>query len=86
MEYKHLRSTSCHKCRNPVSYTHLFGREQAKQATDSATYIREWEFVGTVDSWENGVAHCQQRGKWSPVSYTHLDVYKRQLRMSSAST
>ena len=42
-----------------------FGREQAKQATDSATYIREWEFVGTVDRWENGVAHCQQRGKWS---------------------
>ena len=22
-----------------------FGREQARQATDSATYIREWEFV-----------------------------------------
>jgi putative protease len=21
--------------------------------------------VGTVDSWENGIAHCQQRGKWS---------------------
>ena len=42
-----------------------FGREQACQATDSATYIREWEFVGTVDGWENGVASCQQRGKWS---------------------
>ncbi len=42
-----------------------FGREQARQATDSATYIREWEFVGTVESWENGVASCQQRGKWS---------------------
>ena len=36
-----------------------------RSATDSATYIREWEFVGTVDSWENGIAHCQQRGKWS---------------------
>ena len=42
-----------------------FGREQARQATDSATYIREWEFVGTVDGWENGIASCQQRGKWS---------------------
>ncbi len=42
-----------------------FGREQARQAPDSATYIREWEFVGTVDGWENGVASCQQRGKWS---------------------
>ena len=42
-----------------------FGREQARQATDSATYIREWEFVGTVDGWENGIASCQQRGKWT---------------------
>ena len=42
-----------------------FGREQARQATDSATYIREWEFVGTVDGWENGIASCQQRGKWN---------------------
>ena len=40
-------------------------RGKARQATDSATYIREWEFVGTVESWENGVASCQQRGKWS---------------------
>ena len=42
-----------------------FGREQARQATDSATYIRQWEFVGTVDGWENGIASCQQRGKWT---------------------
>ena len=31
----------------------------------TATYIREWEFVGTVDGWENGIASCQQRGKWT---------------------
>ena len=43
----------------------LFGPEAARQSTDSAAYLREWEFVGTVESWENGVAHCQQRGKWS---------------------
>lgn len=42
-----------------------FGPEQARQNTGSASYIREWEFVGTVESWENGVAHFQQRGKWS---------------------
>ena len=59
--YEELTRTS-HRHYSPGFY---FGREQAKQATDSATYIREWEFVGTVDSWENGVAHCQQRGKWS---------------------
>ena len=43
----------------------FFGPEAARQSTDSAAYLREWEFVGTVVSWENGVAHCQQRGKWS---------------------
>lgn len=43
----------------------FFGPEEARQSTDSAAYLREWEFVGTVESWENGVAHCQQRGKWS---------------------
>ena len=59
--YEELTRTS-HRHYSPGFY---FGREQAKQATDSATYIREWEFVGTVDCWENGVAHCQQRGKWS---------------------
>lgn len=42
-----------------------FGPEAARQSTDSADYLREWEFVGTVDSWENGAAHCQQRGKWT---------------------
>ena len=56
-----LNRTS-HRHYSPGFY---FGREQARQATDSATYIREWEFVGTVESWENGVASCQQRGKWS---------------------
>lgn len=43
----------------------FFGPEAARQSTDSAAYLREWEFVGTVESWENSVAHCQQRGKWS---------------------
>ncbi len=63
--YEELTRTS-HRHYSPGFY---FGREQAKQATDSATYIREWEFVGTVDRWENGVAHCQQRGKWSLGRY-----------------
>ena len=39
--------------------------DKARQNTSTAAYIREWEFVGTVDRWENGVAFCQQRGKWS---------------------
>ena len=42
-----------------------FGPEQARQNTTGGGYIREWEFVGTVDGWENGVASCQQRGKWT---------------------
>ena len=27
--------------------------------------MRNWDFIGTVDSWENGIAHCTQRGKFS---------------------
>ena len=27
--------------------------------------MREWDFIGTVDSWEDGIAHCTQRGKFS---------------------
>ena len=41
-----------------------FGKEQALQ-TPSHTYVRPWDFIGTVDSWENGVARCTQRGKFS---------------------
>ena len=59
--YEELTRTS-HRHYSPGFY---FGREQAKQATDSATYIREWEFVGTVEGWADGIASCQQRGKWS---------------------
>ena len=49
----------------PYSPGFYFGPEMARQNTSTAAYIREWEFVGTVDRWENGVAFCQQRGKWS---------------------
>lgn len=55
-----LNRTS-HRHYSPGFY---FGREQALQ-TPSHTYVREWEFVGTVDSWADGVAHCTQRGKFS---------------------
>ena len=41
-----------------------FGKEQALQ-TPSHTYVRPWDFIGTVDSWEDGVARCTQRGKFS---------------------
>ena len=27
--------------------------------------MREWDFIGTVDSWADGIAHCTQRGKFS---------------------
>jgi putative protease len=59
--YDELTRTS-HRHYSPGFY---FGREQAKQNTDSASYVREWEFVGTVEDWKDGVAFCQQRGKWS---------------------
>lgn len=54
-----LNRTS-HRHYSPGFY---FGPEQARQ-TPSHTYVREWDFLGTVDSWEDGVAHCTQRGKF----------------------
>ena len=27
--------------------------------------MRDWDFIGTVDGWDKGVAHCTQRGKFS---------------------
>ena len=55
-----LNRTS-HRHYSPGFY---FGKEQALQ-TPSHTYVREWDFIGTVDSWEDGIAHCTQRGKFS---------------------
>lgn len=41
-----------------------FGPEGAKQHTENVGYIRDWEFMGIVDHWENGIAHCIQRGRF----------------------
>lgn len=54
-----LNRTS-HRHYSPGFY---FGREKALQ-TPSHSYVREWDFIGTVDSWENGIAHCTQRSKF----------------------
>ena len=55
-----LNRTS-HRHYSPGFY---FGKEQAQQ-TPSHTYVRDWDFIGTVESWENGIAHCTQRGKFT---------------------
>lgn len=55
-----LNRTS-HRHYSPGFY---FGREQALQ-TPSHSYVRAWDFIGTVDSWADGVAHCTQRGKFA---------------------
>ena len=55
-----LNRTS-HRHYSPGFY---FGKEQALQ-TPSHTYVREWDFIGTVDSWADGIAHCTQRGKFA---------------------
>ena len=60
--YEELNRTS-HRHYSPGFY---LGKERAIQHPDNNIgYIREWDFMGTVESWENGIAHCQQRGKWS---------------------
>lgn len=55
-----LNRTS-HRHYSPGFY---FGREQALQ-TPSHAYVRNWDFIGTVDSWSDGIAHCTQRGKFT---------------------
>lgn len=40
-----------------------FGRERALQ-TPSHSYVRNWEFLATVDAWQDGVASCTQRSKF----------------------
>ena len=42
-----------------------FGRDRAKQDTQTGGYVREWEFIGVVEQWENGRAFCTQRGKFN---------------------
>lgn len=60
--YEELSRTS-HRHYSPGFY---LGKERALQHTDhNLGYIRDWDFMGTVESWEDGIAHCQQRGKWS---------------------
>lgn len=54
-----LNRTS-HRHYSPGFY---FGKEQALQ-TPSHSYVRDWDFVGTVDNWENGIAGCTQRSKF----------------------
>lgn len=55
-----LNRTS-HRHYSPGFY---FGKEKALQ-TPSHSYVRDWDFIGTVDHWENGVASCTQRSKFS---------------------
>ncbi len=41
-----------------------FGKDGARQETQKGAYIREWEVVGVVSSWQDEKAHCIQRGKF----------------------
>lgn len=42
-----------------------FGPEDAVQNTAAGGYIRDWEVVGVVDAWQDGLAACTQRGKFT---------------------
>lgn len=43
----------------------FFGPEGAVQSTAAGGYIRQWEPVAVVARWENGLAACTQRGKFT---------------------
>ena len=42
-----------------------FGKEGATQTTKSSEYVRDWELIGIVEDWNDGIAVCTQRGKFS---------------------
>ncbi len=50
-----------HRVYSPGFYK---GQAGAVQNLESTAYVRDWEFIGTVENWENGIATCQQRGKF----------------------
>ena len=49
----------------PYSPGFYFGRQEAKQDTKNGGYVRHWEFIGVVDGWQDSIAECTQRGKFS---------------------
>ena len=42
-----------------------FGPENATQTTDTSSYVREWDLLGVVEDWKDGVLYCSQRGKFN---------------------
>lgn len=42
-----------------------FGPENATQTTDTSSYVREWDLLGVVEDWKDGVLYCSQRGKFT---------------------
>ena len=42
-----------------------FGPENATQTTDTSSYVREWDLLGVVEEWKDGVLYCSQRGKFT---------------------
>ena len=65
----------------PVSYTHLFGSRyrmvdfslsaMVNAGIENVTLLAKKNYYSLMDHLGNG-------REWDPVSYTHLDVYKRQ--------
>ena len=42
-----------------------FGPENAIQTTDTSSYVREYDLLGVVEDWKDGVLYCSQRGKFN---------------------
>ena len=42
-----------------------FGPENATQTTDTSSYVREYDLLGVVEKWEDGILYCSQRGKFN---------------------
>ena len=63
----------------PVSYTHLVKKHQGRSCHLTDTQIPECRNHEGKGQMTLHKGHCRQGRTHGPVSYTHLDVYKRQL-------
>ena len=61
---------------DPVSYTHLAIGDAAREKVNQITYALG-DAETRADLFNNKL--CDNDAKDKPVSYTHLDVYKRQI-------
>ena len=66
-------------CCVPVSYTHLPSARAKAQLAVAEKYEEAGTRLAKAAAFFAQAEQLATAGQWDPVSYTHLDVYKRQV-------